>query len=183
MTPAHSTEDNDEELRFEMTLLGYAVYVSQKIEFSLYGIVAHIDPTIRTDKRFRELTGESFLWGDISALKATFGQLVKVSGDLVFIASDDLDRFVNDRNLLVHNYFRHFYTALSSSARSSAPIDFLKGFIDRGHAFLAILEGLLVCMREATAQKAGRLDELNFTETDLVKKQAYLEYVAARKVL
>ena len=62
----------------ECATIGAAILAAQRVEFLLYGLIAHIKPELkRSDKRFRNLTPESFLRGDPSDLRATLGQLAK----------------------------------------------------------------------------------------------------------
>lgn len=169
----------------EMTLLGYAVFTAHKIEFALYGIISHLShhPAAQKDKRLRELSGEKFLRGDASELKVTFGQLVNIFGDAVLIASSDLDKFIADRNLITHNYFRHFRTTFASTAnRDAAAVEFLSDFLIRGQQFLQVVEGLLLVVLGAFAEKAGRVDELAYTAEGVAKRQAYIDYVARHRV-
>jgi hypothetical protein len=102
-----------------LTLLGTAVLLAQKLEFALYGIVAHFSylPEAQREKRFRELKPEAFLRGDPSDLKATLGQLVASFEKSLRLASNELDRLVKDRSLIAHNSV----VDGSSRARKSSP--------------------------------------------------------------
>lgn len=57
----------------ECALLGAAILSAQKLEFTLYGIVAHLShlPEAQKEKRFRDLTPERFLRGNIEDLRAS----------------------------------------------------------------------------------------------------------------
>ena len=69
-----SNADNNEEILQECATLGAAVLAAQRVEFFLYGLVAHVKPELKwNDKRFRHLTPERFLRGDPSDLHATLG--------------------------------------------------------------------------------------------------------------
>ncbi|MEY4520305.1 MAG: hypothetical protein RLZZ499_2905 [Cyanobacteriota bacterium] len=92
----------------EYILLGAAIISAQKLEFALYGIVSHLShlPEARKEKRFRELTPEEFLRGDMEDLKATLGQISTAFGDTLLMSNEELNQFIKDRNLIAHNYWR-----------------------------------------------------------------------------
>ena len=94
-----------------MALLGLALYGAQRVEFALYGIAAHAShtPAAQRERRFANLSGEKFLRGDPSELKATLGQLVTIFGDAFLIKTPDLIDFYERRNLIAHDFYRHFY--------------------------------------------------------------------------
>ena len=94
----------------EILLIGSAVYGAQKLEFALYGIAAHAAHTeaAKKKRRFRELDPERFLRGDPEDLKATLGEIVQTFGDAFLIKTAELEQWVRDRNLIVHDYFRTF---------------------------------------------------------------------------
>ena len=96
-----------DEVLVECATIGAAVLAAQRIEFLLHGLIAHVKPELkRRDKRLRHLTGETFLRGDPSALRATLGQLVDAYGTELLLSADDLRKFVKNRNLIVHDYWR-----------------------------------------------------------------------------
>ena len=102
-----SNSGNNDEVLGGCATVGAAILAAQRIEFLLYGIIAHIKPELKErDKRFRHLTAESFLRGDVSDLRATLGQLAKVYGTEFLLSADDLEAFVKNRNLIVHDYWR-----------------------------------------------------------------------------
>ena len=163
----------------EMLALGTGLYLAQKFEFALYGVAAHLThlPEAQNDRRLKSLNGENFLRGDTQRLKVTLGQLVKIFADRLLLASSDLDTLVEDRNLIVHNYYRHFHTQFDGQDRSSDAIDFLQDFTRRVEEFLSVLQGLIMLMKEALAQREGRRYELTVTDRDKRNKEAYLQYV------
>ena len=75
------------------TLLGIALYRTQKLELILYGLAAHYShiPAVQKEKRFRELDPETFLRGDLSGLKSTPGQICKAFGANFHIDGPFLD--------------------------------------------------------------------------------------------
>ncbi|MGE8102242.1 hypothetical protein ACQKP1_01015 [Allorhizobium sp. NPDC080224] len=166
----------------EYTLLGCAVYQAQKIEFALYGIIAHLNdqPEFNRSGKFKGLTAEQFLRGDFKSMRATLGDLNKFTGRLL-LASPDFENFVSDRNLLVHNYFRQFHTAFGD-AESTNGVAFLTSFLENGRALEQVLKGLLVVLREAVAAKTGALEDLVVSEADLANKARYLQYVELHRL-
>lgn len=171
--------NSSNDLIAEMTLLGAAVYQAQKIEFALYGIASLIThlPEFKGNKKLRDLTPESFLRGDFRKLKATFGELKDHFAGRLVLSSPELNRFVTDRNLIVHNFFRQFHTTHGDD-RPGDPIDFLRDFLVRGATLQKVFEGLLVIMKEVAAEKAGLVAELVLTEQDQANKAVYLGYVS-----
>ncbi|SDA12712.1 hypothetical protein SAMN02799622_00787 [Methylobacterium sp. UNC378MF] len=165
----------------EMTLLGLAVYQSQRLEFALYGLAAHLShlPEAQKEKRFRDLTPEKFLRGDYRELKSTLGQIAKVFGGPLMLASDDLERLIEDRNLICHNLYRLYH---AGGARSGErPHEFLMSFNQRAEQWGRIIGGVLSHLREAFARKEGRLDEFNMSEDDAINRAVFHEHV--RQVL
>ena len=100
-----SNSGNNDEVLGECATIGTAILAAQRIEFLLYGIIAHIKPESK-ERDKRHLTGESFLRGDVSDLRATLGQIAKVYGTEFLLSADDLEAFVKNRNLIVHDYWR-----------------------------------------------------------------------------
>ena len=67
--------DDSDDVLVEWAAIGAAVLAAQRIEFLLYGIIAHGEPELKeTDRRFRHLTPESFLRGDRSSGHARFAR-------------------------------------------------------------------------------------------------------------
>ncbi len=165
----------------EMAYIGTATYIAQKVEFALYGIVAHLShlPEAQSDRRFKNLSGEKFLRGDITELKITLGQMESVFGKRLLIDSNAFIQFCEDRNLIIHNYYRLFHTNIQNGSKLDIDsIDFLLDFINRGERWLSIVRGLVVVMKEAAAEKEGRVGELVISEKDIEDKMAYNEHVS-----
>lgn len=163
----------------EFTLLGCAVFQAQRIEFALYGIVAHLNdqPEFNRSGKFRNLTAEQFLRGDFTSLRATLGDLKTFAGRLL-LTSPEFEEFISDRNLIVHNYFRQFHTVYGS-----ADVDdgcrFLASFLESGRTLEQVLKGLLVVLREAVATETGRTSDLVLSDADQINRARYLQYVEA----
>ncbi len=164
----------------ECTLLGICLIGAQKIEFVFYGLVAavfaHTDEA-KKDKRFRGLTPEKFFRGSVDDLKATLGQLEKIIGSKLLISSNDLDTFIKNRNLIVHNYWRLANKNDKSPEKLQNPETFLKEFIERCVYWKKIMSGLLWLCIEAAAKKENRLDEINFNNVQKSEIEAYRRHV------
>lgn len=167
------TKDMSEELK----LLGAAVYMAQKVEFALYGTIAHLThiPEIaKLDRRLKGLDGEKFLRGDPEELKITLGQLVTILGNHGLLSSEPLNQFVKDRNLIAHGYFRHFH--YDKDGQTADAEGFLADFVKRALEFQSVILGFIHFFREAMAEKHGA-GHIETTEADKAHREAYLAYV------
>lgn len=166
----------------ECALLGAAILSAQKLEFALYGIVSHLShlPEAQKEKRFRDLTPEKFLRGNIEDLKATFGQLETAFGEKLLISTNELKDFIKDRNLIAHNYWRLTKSNVKDSEKLSNPEAFLRAFLARCDQWASIFRGLLYVFMKAAAEKEGRLAEINFTEQQLNDITAYYAHASIR---
>lgn len=147
----------------EIQLIGLAVYMAQTVEFALYGIAAHAAhiESAKKDGRFRDLDPERFLRGDPEELKATLGAIVQAFGDAFLIKTAELERWVGERNLIVHDYFRTFVSPPRGVARRTDGEAFLLNFVDRALRYEQVAKGLLYHLMEAAADK----DDVPFTRT------------------
>lgn len=167
----------------ECALIGASILAAQKFEFALYGIVSHMShlPEAQKEKRFRELTPESFLRGDIENLKATLGQLEKAFGERLLISNSELTRFIQDRNTIAHNYWRLTKSNITGSAKLDNPEHFLKEFLERCDKWTTIIKGLLWTLMLAAAEKHNRLHEINFNEQQQSELASYVAHIASRE--
>lgn len=153
----------------EICWLGGAVISSQKLEFAIYGIISHMShtPAAQKQKRFKELTPEQFLRGDIKNLKATLGQLIEVFGDQLNIKTAEFDDYVITRNLIIHNYWRITHTNFRDDQfQIEDKILFLRTFVEKTDKLTSIIRGLLTYLKIAAATKEDRLDEITLSETN-----------------
>lgn len=153
----------------EMCWLGVAVISSQKLEFVIYGIISHMShtPAAQKQKRFKELTPEQFLRGDIKNLKATLGQLVEVFGDQLHIKTAEFDDYVATRNLITHNYWRITHTNFRDDRfQIEDKALFLRTFVEKTDKLTSIVRGFLTFLKIAAATKEDRLDEIELSDTD-----------------
>ncbi len=173
--PNPLTQNKFMELIDECALLGAAILSAQKLEFALYGIVAHLShlPEAQKEKRFRDLTPEKFLRGNVDDLKATLGQLETAFSEKLLISTSDLKDFVRDRNLIAHNYWRLTKSNINGGEKLTDPEAFLRRFLARCDQWASIVRGLLWVLMRATAEKEGRLSELNFNEQQMSDIAAY----------
>jgi hypothetical protein len=168
----------------ECALVGAAILSAQRLEFALYGIVAHLShlPEAQKEKRFRDLTPEKFLRGNIEDLKATFGQLETAFGEKLLISTSGLKEFISDRNLIAHNYWRLTKSNVKEGEKLSDPEVFLKDFLARCDQWVSIFKGLLYVLMEAAAKKEGRLSEINFSEQQQNDIKAYCAHILVRHI-
>ncbi|PYE35764.1 hypothetical protein C8J35_102146 [Rhizobium sp. PP-F2F-G38] len=168
----------------EFRLLGLVLYTFQKIEFGLYGIAAHLShlPEAQNDRRLASLTGEKFLRGDPRQFKVTFGQLVAVFSDVLMLSSPELHKIVENRNIIIHNYYRKFHTKFSDSLSDENKVTFLEKVLIEALEFLSVLQGLFVVLKEAAAKKEGRVQELVISDEDRQNRHAYFAYVARHHI-
>ena len=153
----------------EMALLGLALLSAQKVEFILYGVISHLSgvsglPSAKV-RRFRTLSAEKFLRGELDDLKLTLGQLVDEFGDKLLLTTEELEEFVNDRNLLAHNYYRLTKTNIEGAPCLENPEKFLADFIGRCNYWENVLRGLLQVVRRSVAITNG--EEITFTEDEI----------------
>lgn len=169
----------------EYVLIGAAILSAQKLEFALYGIVSHLShlPEAQKEKRFRDLTPENFLRGNVEDLKATFGQLEAAFGKKLLISTSELKDFIRDRNLIAHNYWRLTKSNIKGGERLSDPELFLRSFLERCDQWTSVFGGLLDVIVIAAAEKEGRLSEIAFTEKQQSNIKAYYAYVHGNSVV
>jgi hypothetical protein len=164
----------------ECALLGAAILSAQKFEFALYGIVSHLShlPEAQRDKRFRDLTPEKFLRGNIEDLKVTLGQLETNFGERLLISTNELKDFIRDRNLIVHNYWRLTKANVKNGEKLTDPEEFLREFLVRCDQWASIISGLLCIFIKTAAEKEGRLSEVNFSDQQMSDIAAYSAHVS-----
>lgn len=164
----------------EWTLLGASLIAAQKVEFVLYGIVSHVThlPEGQKDKRFRNLTPEKFLRGSRNDLKATLGQLEATFGQRLLLSTDELTKFIQDRNLIAHNYWRLTRSKVKEAEKLENPEAFLRDFLERCEKWETVGKGLLYVLMEAAAKKENRLSEINFNEQQKREVAAYNAHAA-----
>jgi len=165
----------------DMALLGTAIYCVQKFEFTLYAIASHCAHTTEAQsaRQFRDLDPEAFLRGDISQLRATLGNIVRVFGDRFLISGDDLDHFVQRRNDIAHNFWRFTSTKFQPSPIDD-PKEYLREFVDDANRWQRIARGLLSLMQRQAAKNEGRMDELEWSHSDLANIKEFHQHVRSR---
>ena len=164
------TQVNDDEAIREYALVGAAILDAQRIELLLYGIISHWSPQARS-KRFKELDPEKFLRGNVEDLKATLGQLVKEFEDKKFLTTEDLHEFVNDRNLIAHNYYRLVKADIKGGKRLENPEKFLIEFAEKCNHWQKVLLGLIATMKKEMAMQAEQ--EVTLTEKERTNIEHY----------
>ena len=89
-------------------------------------------------------------------LKATLGQLVREFGDKLLLTTEDLDKFVKDRNLIAHNYLRLTKAHIKGGRHLEDPERFLMDFTKKCSYWEKVLRGLIAVMKQAAAKKLGQ---------------------------
>ena len=164
----------------EFTLVGMAIIGAQRVEFLLYRLGSHLAylPDYR-GKRFRELDPEMFLGGNPKNLRETLGGLIQAFGDKLLLDEEEIRQFVEDRNLIAHNYWRLTKANLRGGHRLNNPEEFLVRFIEKCVHWEKVLKGLLALARqEATTGKGEELvlspDEVDSAEYYRKQVETYL---------
>ncbi len=159
----------------EYMLLGACLEETQKIEYELYGIAAHISKGLQDKPLFKSLTPEDFLRGDLSSQKATLGQLKNALGDILKIKSSELDDFVSKRNILVHNFWRYGNCKVPDDYKIENPKEFLLEFFKESQKWNRICQGCLNFLIGEVAKNQNRLNEVD------IKLEFIEEYMALVK--
>jgi hypothetical protein len=162
-----------------LMLLGGAVCSAQKLEFGLYGIAAHCShlPEARKDKRFANLNAKDFLSNEPekrALRKATLGQIAKLFANAFMLPLTELEELVERRNLIFHEFWREV-TNKRGTSNIADPKKFLVQFISDCEEWIAAIEGLISFLKEAAATKEGRLDEIQITEIEQIKRDKFLD--------
>jgi len=165
----------------ECGLLGGCLMAVQKIEFILYGIASHLShlPEAK-EKRFRQLTPEKFLRGDPSELKATLGQIERVFGEKLHISSSELNEFIEQRNLIAHNYYRLTKIQIAGTKSLENPEEFLRKFLVQCTYWENVLSGLLNLMLVNAAKNENRECKINLSELQKSTMAAYYAHIEKR---
>ncbi len=165
--PLEIWKNQDKVLR-ECALIGAAVLDAQKVEFALYGVISHLAEHARSrDKRFKNLDPEKFLRGDVKDLKATLGQLIKAYGHQLLLTTEELSQFVEDRNLIMHSYWRLTKARLRGGSHLENPEEFLIQFAKKCRHWNKVLRGLIALMKRQTAKKLSKEREITLSAEEL----------------
>ena len=176
-TTAGDTDSNNQILA-ECATIGAAVLAAQRVEFLLYGLVAHIrDDLKQGDRRFSGLTPESFLRGNVSEMRATLGQLTRAYGENFLLSADDLTAFVKKRNLIAHDYWRLAKANIRDAEELQNPMAFVQGFLVDCQRWERLLRGVLANFRLAAARNVGDEGKAQLTADDLACMDEYHEHV------
>ena len=142
-----------------------AVIGAQRVEFLLYGLGSHLVhvPDYRSSK-FGALDPEKFLRGNPNDLKEPLGVLVKAFGDKLLLKEEEIRQFVDDRNLIAHNYWRLTKANIKGGHRLDNPEEFLVRFIEQCDHWVKVLSGLLALARQEAAARTGEALMLSVEE-------------------
>jgi hypothetical protein len=139
-------------------------------------------PEAKKDRRFANLTPDVFLSSDPKdkeKRKATLGQICVLFGDRLLLSSDELENFVMNRNLIVHEFFRAV-RPLRGHIEIPNPNEFLRNFIHSAQRQDSAMQGLLSHLIEEAAKKEGRSEEISLTESDIENRKVFEAVVAKR---
>lgn len=164
----------------ECALLGESLLGAQKFEFALYGLVSHLSHAYdgKKDKRITETTPEKFLRGTVDDIKLTLGQLETAFGEKLLISNNELKQFINDRNLIAHNYWRLTKANIKGAENLENPKEFLSSFINKCQYWQSVINGCLWLFMQAAAKNEGRINEISFTERQQHEIECYYKHVA-----
>ena len=107
----------------------------------------------------------------------TLGQLAKKYGPKFLLSTDDLDQFVKDRNLIVHDYWRLTKSGIRYAHKLESPTAFLDQFLRDCHHWEGILRELLTHIRYTSGGAIGGEQTIGFTNEDLVYMDNYHQHV------
>lgn len=160
-------------------LLGKGLFLAQRVEFILYGIVSHMGhlDEARKDKRFSKITAKDFLSDEPEKRKlrtATLGTIYRIFGDKLLLSGLPFDLFVRERNFFAHEFFR----ALSRNPNAAEHSKRLNDFIDLAELTEKALKGLLSELMEASARKEERENEFKIQADDENNRKYYKAFVA-----
>lgn len=158
----------------EYSLLGIAVVYAQRVEFAIYGLAAHFpnsaDKLLK--KRLASTTPEDFLRGDVSKLTITLGQLAKGFGPAIGLEEERLDRYIEDRNIVAHSFYRLFHMDIPGVTKRENPAEWLRLFIANSARLERDLRMLMYEIRVQGARASGDSDKLpNPREPDLIERE------------
>ena len=140
------------------------------MEFLLYGLASHLThlPEFQS-RRYESLNAETFLRGDLANQKATLGQLVRDFSDKLLITSEELGKFVEDRNLIAHNYWRLVHANIQGGQSMSDPRRFLQDFANRCAHWENVLRGFLALAKIVLAERSGTAVEISNHERNCIE--------------
>ena len=99
----------------------------------------------------------------------------------MLLNEEEIRQFVDDRNLIAHNYWRLTKANLKGGYRLNDPREFLVGFIEKCDHWEKVLKGLLALARQEAATRRGEDLILNADEVDSAEYygkqvEAYLQH-------
>ena len=95
---------------------------------------------------------------------------------------DDLEAFVKNRNLIVHNYWRLCKASIGDGQTLENPMAFLREFLDDCQRWEGILRGVLANMKLSVAIATGGELRSALTPDDLDYMDQYLQHVRSHLV-
>lgn len=115
-------------------------------------------------------------------MKATLGQIEKAFGEKLSISSAELTEFIDNRNLIAHNYYRLTRKGITGSKQLQNPEEFLRDFLKQCGYWESVLFGLLNLLMLAASRKVGRENEIQLSKDQLNSIETYHSHVEKRQL-
>lgn len=127
--------------------IGATLLEMQRFEFFVHGLVAHFK-TLQNHKRFKGLNAEIFLSDseiNKKKRKQTLGQIFGVLKiDLSLFYTNELDDYLNNRNILIHDFWRDFVR--TDRYEEKRVLSFLNNLNNSTEEWIKVFRGLMSMM-------------------------------------
>ena len=133
-----ATASSTEKLSNEHALLGAALLASQKVEFSLYTVIAQLVTTDSNEheRQAIELNADTFLKGNSNDLSLVLDLYYQVFGSKIPLTKAEVSDFVFNRNLISRNYWRATGADVKGGEKLGNPELYLSEFTAKCEAWL-----------------------------------------------
>lgn len=133
-----ATTSSTEHLSNEHALLGAALLAAQKVEFSLYTVIAKLVTTDSNDheRQAIELNADTFLKGSSSDLSLVLDLYYQVFGNKIPLTKAEVSDFIFNRNLISRNYWRATGANVKCGEKLGNPELYLSEFVAKCEAWL-----------------------------------------------
>jgi len=133
-----ATASSTEQLSNEHALLGAALLAAQKVEFSLYTVIAQLVSTDSNvhERQAIELNIDTFLKGNSNELSLILDLYYQVFGSKIPLAKAEVSDFVFNRNLISRNYWRATGADVKCGEKLGNPELYLSEFITKCDVWL-----------------------------------------------
>ena len=133
-----ATASSTEQLSNEHALLGAALLAAQKVEYSLYTVIAQLVSTDSNahERQAIELNIDTFLKGNSNELSLILDLYYQVFGSKIPLAKQEVSDFVFNRNLISRNYWRATGADVKGGEKLGNPELYLSEFITKCDVWL-----------------------------------------------